>query len=295
MTVVDCITHTHVCPKCQQEKPLTIEFFKIKRRHDRDTWKTDACRECVNAKKRANDAIREKAKIRMRELRATPEGRVLSNQKVREWKRRNPEKRQEERRKAKEKQGKIYIPRGLVRPQDIERAYDKIIVQNAREAFDWWFAKKSDQQVAAWYEATGKPWLNPRLSAAEVWKVKYDNDPEFHAYEVMRRQIKKVLYKDGIGDLMRQGLNTQGRSNRVEKLLGYTINDLRIHLERQFTKGMSWDKFIKGEIHIDHIHPKASFDFSNPDEWRVCWSLPNLRPLWARDNLKKGDKVLSLI
>jgi len=133
------------------------------------------------------------------------------------------------------------------------------------------------------------------LSDAAAWKLKYDKDPEFHAYEVMRRQLKKHLYKDGIGDLMRQQLNTQGRSNIVEKLLGYTIHDLRVHLERQFTKGMNWDKFMKGEIHIDHIHPKASFDLLDSDEWRVCWSLPNLRPLWAKDNQKKHAKVLSRV
>ncbi len=293
MTTLDVSTPHHVCPKCQQEKPLTIEFWCLDLRTNRNPWVKYACRLCRNV------ARRETSKAYTQSKRSTDEGRIASNAAMREWKRKNrtTEKRREEYRKLAENKGKQYFPRGERQKdrQFIEQEYDKIIERNARAAFNWWFAKKTDEQVAAWYAAAGKPWLNPRLSDAEAWKLKYDNDPEFHAYEVMRRQLKKHLYKDGIGDLMRQQLNTQGRSNIVEKLLGYTIHDLRVHLERQFTKGMNWDKFMKGEIHIDHIHPKASFDLLDSDEWRVCWSLPNLRPLWAKDNQKKHAKVLSLL
>jgi len=58
---------------------------------------------------------------------------------------------------------------------------------------------------------------------------------------------------------------------------------------------MSWEKFMQGEIHIDHIIPKAKFDLSDNDQWCACWDLPNLRPMWAKDNLKKSDKVLNLL
>lgn len=52
---------------------------------------------------------------------------------------------------------------------------------------------------------------------------------------------------------------------------------------------------MNGEIHIDHIIPKAAFDLSDFDQWRICWGLPNLRPLWAKDNLEKKDKILNLL
>jgi len=58
---------------------------------------------------------------------------------------------------------------------------------------------------------------------------------------------------------------------------------------------MTWEKFMNGEIHIDHIIPKAAFDLSDFDQWRICWGLPNLRPLWAKDNLEKKDKILNLL
>lgn len=258
---------------------------------------------------KAQDAERARAR------RATPEGREKYRKIIKAFKQRqkqnNPDAWREQRykeeseRRAKqaERNGKKYNPRGQGNPTgfgvkyeyDVEKAYDRIIKRNAYDAFNWWFAKKSDADVMAWYEAMGKPWLNPRLSDAEQWKLKYRLCPEFTINERLRRQIKKVGTNDGIADLIRQALKRNGESSKVEILLGYSISDLRVHIERQFTKGMNWNKLMKGEIHIDHIIPKAVFDLSDYDQWRVCWDLPNLRPMWAKDNLKKRDKVLNLL
>ena len=149
--------------------------------------------------------------------------------------------------------------------------------------------------MACWYAAIGKPWLNPRITSAEVFKIRYRLDSEFNTYQKMRRQLKKDLYGDGIADDIRSSLLRNGKSKKVEQLLGYTIEELHIHLERQFTKGMTWDKFMNGEIHIDHILPKKSFDLNSHDEWKSCWSLPNLRPMWAKDNRAKSAKILTLL
>ncbi|MFA5346552.1 MAG: hypothetical protein WC294_00275 [Methanoregula sp.] len=78
-----------------------------------------------------------------------------------------------------------------------------------------------------------------------------------------------------------------------ESIVGYTVDQLKKHLEKQFTTGMSWEAFMRGDIHIDHKTPKAAFNFQTPDDidFRRCWELSNLRPMWARDNLKKGAKI----
>lgn len=58
---------------------------------------------------------------------------------------------------------------------------------------------------------------------------------------------------------------------------------------------MSWANF--GEWHVDHIVPLASFTFASPDddEFRAAWSLANLQPLWALENLQKRDQRLTLL
>jgi hypothetical protein len=54
---------------------------------------------------------------------------------------------------------------------------------------------------------------------------------------------------------------------------------------------MSWENY--GKWHIDHITPLSSFDIQNynDENFKKCWSLENLQPLWAEDNLKKSNKV----
>lgn len=61
-----------------------------------------------------------------------------------------------------------------------------------------------------------------------------------------------------------------------------------VHLERQFTPGMSWTNY--GDWHIDHIKPLASFDLTDRVQLLVACHFTNLQPLWAEENLKKGDR-----
>src|SRR5690606_605756 len=131
------------------------------------------------------------------------------------WKAENPEKRREERRKYAEKQGRQYTPKDQYRQSDVEKAYDKIVEQNAREAFKWWFSKKSDAEVAAWYVSTGKPWNNPRLTAVEKWKTRYTCDAEFHLKEKLRLQEAKFLYRGDIGDKIRAALKRNGETRSL--------------------------------------------------------------------------------
>jgi hypothetical protein len=140
-----------------------------------------------------------------------------------------------------------------------------------------------------------KPWQKQDLTPSEKYRIRYRLDNEFNLKERMRRQITKHLKRDGIASVIREAIKRGGESNAVHRALGYTIAELKKHIERQFIDGMTWDRFISGEIHIDHITPQAAFDLQNDNEWRACWSLGNLRPLWGVDNLKKLDKLHFLL
>lgn len=76
------------------------------------------------------------------------------------------------------------------------------------------------------------------------------------------------------------------------QLLGYSIEELMVHLEKQFLEGMTWENY--GEWHVDHKKPMASFKFETVDdpEFKECWKLENLQPLWWDDNLSKGPRYL---
>lgn len=84
-------------------------------------------------------------------------------------------------------------------------------------------------------------------------------------------------------------------SRRTEELLGYTMAQLKEHIERQFQPGMGWHNM--GEWEIDHILPVASFTITSFDdpEFKACWGLANLQPLWRDQNRRKNAKVLTLL
>ena len=86
-------------------------------------------------------------------------------------------------------------------------------------------------------------------------------------------------------------------SKTLVENLGYSISDLCRHLERQFTKGMSWSNYGPSGWHIDHIIPASKFSVREigDAEFKACWELSNLRPLWASDNLKKKNKRTHLL
>lgn len=89
---------------------------------------------------------------------------------------------------------------------------------------------------------------------------------------------------------MRSALNGLKNGMSWEDIVGYTIIDLKTHLEKQFTEGMSWDNY--GDWHIDHIKPISLFKIKKigDEEFIKCWSLNNLQPLWKKDNLSKYNK-----
>ena len=75
-----------------------------------------------------------------------------------------------------------------------------------------------------------------------------------------------------------------------KKLVGYTINDLVSHLEKQFDENMNWNNY-GSYWHIDHIKPKSLFKYIYPEdlEFKKCWALENLQPLEAIANIKKSN------
>jgi len=98
------------------------------------------------------------------------------------------------------------------------------------------------------------------------------------------------------GAAISHALKGSGKGGRSwQELVGYRAEDLRDHLERQFTKGMTWENY--GEWHVDHIIPLSSFEYTSPDdpEFKACWALTNLRPLWARENIRKSDRRTLLL
>ena len=89
---------------------------------------------------------------------------------------------------------------------------------------------------------------------------------------------------------IRMALKRNSKSRPTEKLVGCNFTFLKQYLQKQFKKGMNWNLFMKGKIHIDHIIPCCEFDLSKAEEQQKCFNYRNLRPLWDYENLTRKKK-----
>jgi hypothetical protein len=103
-------------------------------------------------------------------------------------------------------------------------------------------------------------------------------DPEYKLWVNIRNRTSNYIKLKNIT-----------KNNSTYNLIGLTPNELKTHLEKQFTKGMTWELFGQN-IHIDHIIPLSSAK-TEEEIYKLC-HYTNLQPLWAEDNLKKSNKIL---
>ena len=111
-------------------------------------------------------------------------------------------------------------------------------------------------------------------------KMKMGTDPK---YNLNKR----------ISCLMRNSLKGNKEGCHWEDLVGYTLEDLIKRLSSTMPEGCTWQDFLNGDLHIDHIIPKSIFNFTNikHTDFQRCWELSNLRLLPARENISKSNKL----
>jgi hypothetical protein len=110
--------------------------------------------------------------------------------------------------------------------------------------------------------------------------------PKYKVASSVRNTIHSAIKRRGISK------REWNKTKNTFDLLGYTPIELVKHIESQFTGGMTWDNHSMKVWHLDHIRPVASFNFDSAEhpDFKKCWALNNLQPLWAQDNIRKGNK-----
>lgn len=147
--------------------------------------------------------------------------------------------------------------------------YDKQYYQentDTRKEYQKQYKEQNQDKVLAWREAY-KPEKNRR-----------------------RRESPQLRLDEAIGSAIWAALKGNKAERTWESLVNYTLEDLIKHLEAQFDENMSWDNYGFYGWHIDHIIPKNQFHYTSPEDhdFKICWSLMNLRPLWCNDNWHRG-------
>jgi hypothetical protein len=170
-----------------------------------------------------------------------------------------------------------------------KKQYNKQYHQDNREHKNQnnkqWYKDNRDQKLQyskQWYQ-----YNKERINQSR--KTKYQTDPMFRLNDNMRCVIRSYLKTN----------NLFKNNKHWEDLVGYTLEDLKLHLETQFEPWMNWDNFGRSTIpytkwSLDHIVPLSAFNFTstNDEEFKLAWDLSNLQPLDSYINLYvKRDRL----
>lgn len=111
-----------------------------------------------------------------------------------------------------------------------------------------------------------------------------------HRYRKSSADHKYVI-NSRMRNLMNKSLRGGKGGISWKEIAGYSVDQLVRHLEKQFVAGMTWGNM--NHWHIDHIIPVSKFNYNShqdPD-FKKCWALSNLRPMWASENISKSNKL----
>jgi len=133
---------------------------------------------------------------------------------------------------------------------------------------------------ADYLKAKAVEWGKLNLDKRRITDAKRRENPKFRLSQSISRSIRQCLFRHNSKD-----------GAPWESLVDFTRQELVAHLEKKFQSGMNWDNY--GEWHIDHKIPISAHNFSNPghEDFKRCWSLSNLQPMWAKENKAKNAKL----
>lgn len=262
---------TKICPKCKEYLDFKC-FTKCKSRKDgMSCW----CIDCNGLdyqkrkdhireqKKQYNLKNKEKIAKRQKEYRDKPENKS----------------------KQKERNKKYYLETRDKQLENNKKYYqenrEKIIEQNKQYVQDNLEVVK-ERRKRYYIENRDKI-----IQQKKEYARKRRKDPIFRLDASFSAQLRNAL-----------GQNKGGR--KWEDLVGYTLDDLKNHLESLFEPWMNFENHGRYELNgpkkwnIDHIIPKAWFNYASYDdpEFKECWALSNLQPKEALDNIIKSNNFI---
>ena len=161
------------------------------------------------------------------------------------------------------KRSKEYIRKHKIHYRNLKKKYVKKNFKKVQEISRQW-KKKNKLHI-----------LEYQRKYIKIYRQKLNNKIAFYYSNRIRLALKGIV-----------------KDNKTVELLGCSIKQLKNHLEKKFTNGMSWSNY--GKWHIDHIRPCASFNLRKESEQYKCFNYTNLQPLWAKENQSKNCKIINL-
>lgn len=190
--------------------------------------------------------------------------------------------------------------KNLEKRREASRIYRKLHLKDCREKGKL-FMKEWRQRDPEAVRAIDRKYYNENaIIIREKEKENRKQDPErYRRYD--RKQYEKMISDVGrrVAKYVSNSLWFSIKENKSGKAffssVPYTKEDLCQHLASLWEDEMTWENYGKGEgkWSIDHKVPSTFFHFTTVDDWefKECWKLENLQPMWDINNSKKGNKT----
>lgn len=121
---------------------------------------------------------------------------------------------------------------------------------------------------------------------------KEKNSEQCNKYQKSRKKTDPLFkLRCNIRNLILLSIKKQGytKNSKSCQILGCTFEEFKLHLERQFTVGMTWHN--QGKWHLDHIYPVSLA--KDEEELIKLNHYTNFQPMWAIENIIKGNKIIT--
>lgn len=142
-----------------------------------------------------------------------------------------------------------------------------------------------------------KEWRKANVESINIKSKKhYQDNIEYYKEHNKKYQKERKLIDPlfkltcNIRTLINISLKNGGfkKTSKTAYYLGCTYEEFFIHIEKQFVEGMDWTN--RSLWHLDHIYPVS---LAESEEHLIQLNrYTNFQPLWAIDNIRKGNKIL---
>ncbi len=189
----------------------------------------------------------------------------------REWAKRHPE-------NQKERHHRYY----LSHKEQIYEAHKRFIADHPKYRKEYYW--ENHEKCLAYRK---KHYKNNKKKCNDISVLsharQYKTNPAHKIHQCFSSRILRALKTRGIKKVA-----------KLETMLGYSIAELEVTFKKTMPSGYTWNDYLSGKLHVDHILPVAAFNFKSAEDidFKRCWALSNLQLLPATENLKKGAKIL---
>ena len=191
---------------------------------------------------------------------------------------------------CKNAQDKAYREANKDKKHAADKAYYDANSHKIRERARTWYLENTERA-----RASRRNWHVANLEAVKEMHKKWSEKNKEKMRQYMNDYIKNK-YKTNLNYRIKSMLNGRIRhcirkNKSTLDILACDLQTFKEWLQSQFDEKMTWENMGAYWV-LDHVTPCASFDFENPEQVEKCFLWENIRPMEARANMAKGDKII---